>query len=252
MAAGPTRAAGIATATTAAVLLSGPTPAASVRTLCGTPSSSDPLAPLLALVALVAWALLGWLLVVAAAALTARAPGLAGRIAGAVVDRIAPATVRRVVEVCLGLTMAAGALGPSPASASPAGPPAPPPPAASLDWPMAAAALDGDPAAATPSATASPAFDWDPAAAAPAPMRLHPALGPRAAAPTSRSATRAPVIVRRGDSLWAVAADHLPSNATQTQVAQAWPAWWAANRDAIGADPDLIHPGLRLDPPAHL
>jgi nucleoid-associated protein YgaU len=58
------------------------------------------------------------------------------------------------------------------------------------------------------------------------------------------------VVVKPGDSLWAIAADHLPSPATDAQIARAWPRWWAANRDAVGAAPDLIHPGLRLRPPA--
>jgi nucleoid-associated protein YgaU len=46
-----------------------------------------------------------------------------------------------------------------------------------------------------------------------------------------------------------VAADHLPATATNAQIAQAWPRWWSANRAAVGADPDLIHPGLSLTPP---
>jgi nucleoid-associated protein YgaU len=56
--------------------------------------------------------------------------------------------------------------------------------------------------------------------------------------------------VRPGDSLWAIAAAHLGRHATDAEVAQAWPTWWAANRDAVGSDPGLIHPGLQLDPPA--
>ena len=30
-----------------------------------------------------------------------------------------------------------------------------------------------------------------------------------------------------------------------------WPRWWAANRDVVGDDPDLLRPGQRLvAPPA--
>jgi hypothetical protein len=33
-------------------------------------------------------------------------------------------------------------------------------------------------------------------------------------------------------------------------VARTWPRWYAANRDAIGPDPDLLRPGTVLHPPA--
>jgi nucleoid-associated protein YgaU len=61
------------------------------------------------------------------------------------------------------------------------------------------------------------------------------------------------VVVRAGDSLWAIAEASLRSAgrpATDQQVAQAWPRWWAANREAVGDDPDLLHPGTVLRPPA--
>lgn len=59
------------------------------------------------------------------------------------------------------------------------------------------------------------------------------------------------VVVHRGDSLWDIAARHLGEHATDQDVAEAWPRWYAANRDVIGGDPDLIHPGQRLVVPAH-
>ncbi|WP_141817906.1 LysM peptidoglycan-binding domain-containing protein [Ornithinimicrobium humiphilum] len=59
------------------------------------------------------------------------------------------------------------------------------------------------------------------------------------------------VVVRRGDSLWAIAARALGTDATDADVAAEWPRWWEANREVIGEDPDLIHPGQRLvAPPA--
>ncbi len=67
-------------------------------------------------------------------------------------------------------------------------------------------------------------------------------------APAGESATT--VTVRQGDSLWAIAAAHLPEGASDSAVADAWPQWYAANRDVIGADPDLIHPGQVLVVPA--
>jgi nucleoid-associated protein YgaU len=57
------------------------------------------------------------------------------------------------------------------------------------------------------------------------------------------------VVVRRGDSLWAIAARHLGDGAGAAEIAAAWPRWHAANRHLIGADPDLIRPGQRLRAP---
>lgn len=58
-----------------------------------------------------------------------------------------------------------------------------------------------------------------------------------------------PVVVRPGDSLWSIAAAHLPPDASATEITEGWHAWWATNRRVIGPDPDLIHPGQRLQPP---
>lgn len=57
------------------------------------------------------------------------------------------------------------------------------------------------------------------------------------------------VVVRRGDTLWDIAARHLGPQATTQDVAEAWPRWYAANRDLIGTDPDLILPGQELTVP---
>jgi resuscitation-promoting factor RpfA len=58
------------------------------------------------------------------------------------------------------------------------------------------------------------------------------------------------VVVRPGDSLWRIAAAHRPPGAGAADVAAAWPAWYAANRATIGADPNLIRPGQVLVAPA--
>lgn len=52
--------------------------------------------------------------------------------------------------------------------------------------------------------------------------------------------------MRRGECLWDIVARSLGPGASQQQIAAEWPRWYAANRLRIGADPDLIHPGLRL------
>lgn len=57
------------------------------------------------------------------------------------------------------------------------------------------------------------------------------------------------VVVRPGDSLWAIAERELGPQASETQIAHRWPQWYRANRDVIGADPDLILPGTVLQSP---
>jgi hypothetical protein len=77
------------------------------------------------------------------------------------------------------------------------------------------------------------------------------------------------VLVRPGDSLWAIAARHLAAQHPAAQpvaaqgrasrrpagptsppshaaIAAAWPRWFDLNRTRLGDDPDLIHPGTRL------
>jgi len=76
----------------------------------------------------------------------------------------------------------------------------------------------------------------------------------------ARAAPRAPrpepqhVRVRRGDSLWAIAAQHLTnqratdhaSPPSRAEIAAAWPRWFDLNHARIGDDPDLIQPGTHL------
>jgi len=58
------------------------------------------------------------------------------------------------------------------------------------------------------------------------------------------------VVVKPGDTLWSIAAKDLGPNATPEDIAARWPAWYAANRQSIGPDPDLILPGQVLRIPA--
>ena len=66
-----------------------------------------------------------------------------------------------------------------------------------------------------------------------------------------RVTTDPAVVVRSGDTLWAIAARSLPANAnaTDAEIARACARWHAANRDVIGDDPNLIFPMQRLVPP---
>lgn len=79
----------------------------------------------------------------------------------------------------------------------------------------------------------------------PYPARAHDAAAP-AAAP---GATGPTVTVRPGDSLWSIAARQLPPGASDAAVARTSALLHRLNRDVIGDDPDLIHPGQRLQLP---
>lgn len=189
-------------AAVAALVATGPTPAAALRALTD-PPSADATGALLAAVALAAQALAAWLLATAVLTAGGRLPGLLGRASRCLAGRVAPSVVRRAVALGLGLGVAA-----APSGVALADVPAPtvrPSVAADLDWPGLAR------------------------------VPSH---------PDSRA-----VVVRRGDTLWDIAAAHLPTTASDARIAAAWPAWYAANRTVIGRDPHLIRPGQRLSPP---
>ncbi|WP_062516022.1 LysM peptidoglycan-binding domain-containing protein [Demequina gelatinilytica] len=74
--------------------------------------------------------------------------------------------------------------------------------------------------------------------------------------PTPAPAPAAPEpalhVVVRGESLWSITSAALGADATPAAVAEAWPVLYEHNRARIGADADLIHPGLRLRLPEGL
>lgn len=72
---------------------------------------------------------------------------------------------------------------------------------------------------------------------------------PTPAPPEAAEAVAGTVTVQRGDSLWRIAAEHLPG-ASNAEIAAAWPRWYEANRAVIGAEPALIHPGQVLQVPS--
>jgi len=57
------------------------------------------------------------------------------------------------------------------------------------------------------------------------------------------------VVVLRGDTLWSIAARHVPAGASDADVAVAVERWFSANAHVIGDDPDLILPGQVLTAP---
>lgn len=58
-------------------------------------------------------------------------------------------------------------------------------------------------------------------------------------------------VVRRGDSLWAIAAAELGPGAPDAAIAARWPEWYAANAPVIGTDPEFLLPGQVLRAPDH-
>lgn len=112
--------------------------------------------------------------------------------------------------------------------------------------PAAAGSLDG---LRVPDRATGPAHRTEPAAQAPTPA---PIPGPTPGGGASNR-DRGEVVVSPGDSLWTIARDGLPAAQRDVStVAKATAALYAANRDDVGTDPDLIHPGLRLHrPPDH-
>ena len=80
-------------------------------------------------------------------------------------------------------------------------------------------------------------------------IRAQPDVRVLSTAPPPPEPTTVEVVVRRGDSLWAIVARHLGPQAGDAEVAETWPAWFAANRHVIGDDPDLLLPGQVLRAP---
>lgn len=70
--------------------------------------------------------------------------------------------------------------------------------------------------------------------------------GPASVGP-GRPRTR---VVRPGDCLWTIAETTLPQRADDAAVVRRWQRIWRTNRDVLGPDPDLIHPGVRLRLPS--
>ena len=211
-------------------------PLADLRGLTGGTTSGDELVA--AAAGALCWALLTAVALGVAVSAAAALPGRLGDAAAAVARTAVPVVVRRVVAGAAGAGVAAALLAPGAAAAAPLATSAPtPPPAAAeadLDWPEA-------------DLPASPV----------------PAPGDDPAPTVARAGTGAPVAdavtVAPGDTLWELAAEHLtaqqgPEQPADTQPADAqvaaeWPRWWAANRDVVGADPDLLLPGQQLVPP---
>jgi nucleoid-associated protein YgaU len=160
-------------------------------------------------------------------------PGALGQASGVLAARIAPAAARKVVAVVLGTTLTA-ALAPGTAVVS-TDQAASRPASVSVSQIAFGALPDAAPDAsfrwvseATPAADAAPPPSWSP--------DRHPS-------PESR------VEVRRGDTLWSIAAHRLGPSASGADIDAEWRRWFAANRKVIGDDANRIAPGELLIPP---
>ncbi len=139
-----------------------PRPGSALHQLTDVSSATDPFAPLVAAVTLVAWAAALWLALSVLVTVAGDCPGWTGRIGRALSRRLVPAAMRRTLQLTLGLTMAVSALGATTASASAPAPPAPSsseatsgpagPGNPSLDWPTVRAGAPGPGPAGTSSA----------------------------------------------------------------------------------------------------
>jgi LysM domain len=327
----PVVAAGVALLELALVGLAG-APARQLEVLRGLGEvGADPLASLLALLALAAEGLAAYLLLVVVLRAVALLPGAAGRLAGGATLLVAPATVRRALDVLVGgallaqSTLAplprAGGAAPNPtrpvvasaavgaqaraavgraafviqAVADPEGPeesrggatdgwtldgrtpvdrdgvaPVPLPPWLG-GWQPAprprAVASDEPPPG--PVASQSPPEGSGPEGSG-APLRGSPVSGARRGASVDQQGSLDPregdpvgpedrdapewreYTVRLHDTLWGIAAARLPAGSgSAATIDRYWRQVYAANRAAVGADPDLIHPGTRLAVPPY-
>jgi nucleoid-associated protein YgaU len=176
--------------------------------------------------------LLGWLALTTALALVAAVPSALGDRAA----RLTPLLMRSVVAAAVSGSIAVSSAA---AATATSGPSSGPRPTAS--------------ASVSPAVTDLPDPGWTPAPPPPPPPP--PTTRPGdvslvSSAGTPGAAAEEHVVVRRGDTLWAITARHLGPDADAAEIAREWPRWYAANRALIGADPDLLQPGQRLTPPS--
>ncbi len=185
-----------------------------------TEPGADAGALLAGLAAAVGWAVTARLLVTTLAVALAAVPGAVGRGCGRVAMAWSPALARSLVRAALGAAVVTGPV-----------------------LAQAAAWADQPP---------YPTLDRVITEPVTAPAPTAPAIPPAVAGghPSRAPGSGHVVVVRPGDTLWGIAAAHLPAQHSDAEVAQAWPAWYAANRQSIGPDPDRIIPGTQLVPPS--
>jgi hypothetical protein len=191
---------------------------------------AGPDALLLVVVPVLAWLCWGWGALGLLLTVASTAPGWAGGLARLLLTGLLPAGARRAAALALGVGL----------TAAPVVLPHPSPPASVVT--VAAADQSGSAAAAPPmdrpTGPGSTVPDWPGSAGVPD----WPAADPGGH------------VVHRGDCLWDIATTWLQSRTpgapvTDAAVGQAVTAWWQANAEVIGPDPDLLLPGQQLRAP---
>lgn len=246
--------------TTLAMALAG----GGLRMLDGSTSvGGDPAAAVTGLAAVLAAAIAAWLTLCLALAVAAELPGAAGAAARALRDRITPVVVQRWAAVVLGASVTASvvpgtavaavraSVDPSPVAGPTGGTSGPSP-----GWVTGASPTTLPSPGFTPSTGRPPSTER---AGTPSPgwLPTRPSLrhrgDPHLLTGRQRAGTaEQSVVVRRGDTLWSIAAAHLGPEATDAEIAQAWHRWHEANAATIGTDPHTLLPGTQLaPPPAH-
>ncbi|HXU97383.1 MAG TPA: hypothetical protein VFP03_04725 [Jiangellaceae bacterium] len=185
--------------------------------------------------AVACWTLLGWVALVLASTALGSIPGALGRLGAEAATRLTPVAMSSATRLALGLSVVAGpATVALPVNAAPIATRV-----TTLDGPAANAEVRFLPDVGRPG--------WIEAADT-TEVKTEPAP------PGSARRAVATVVVEAGDCLWTIAAETLaatigsePSNAAVTAE---WPRWYALNRAAIGANPDLLLPGMLLRAPA--
>jgi hypothetical protein len=230
---------------------------------------ADPVVAMISLLALLAETLVAYLLVVLALRSLWLLPGPVGRVAGRVTLLVTPVVVWRLLDLLVGGALFAQATLAATSSGVPSGhrvavPALTVATSSGSDGPAApVTAYDLGPPGIGPAPPHGAVTD--PVETRPAPRRsaapLPPWLGGWPSNPTRRAAADvepgstgeagARYTVAVGDTLWDIAAARLtPRERTVPNVHRHWRQVYRASRRAIGADPDLIHPGMRLDVPA--
>lgn len=194
----------------------------------GGPADADFVTLLAALCGAAGTVCAGWLWLVTSVVVSS---ALVGRPGTAV--RGCPAVVRRVVLLGCGIVLAGGATAPALAQDNPGYPGHP-------ESRRGVLVLQGLPLPERAESVGRTVAPHRAGTTAPAP------------APEASPARARSVVVKPGDSLWSISRGLLGPQATDDQLDASWRAIYALNRSAIGADPDLIHPGQRLSLPADL
>jgi nucleoid-associated protein YgaU len=179
----------------------------------------------------IGWVAVAWSCVLPVLGVGAAVPGAVGRVCRLLLRAVAPRVIRRMLEVGLGISLAAGPAFTGVAMAAPEPARATASNAVAHSLPQLGGAL---------AALDRPSLDR--------PSLDRPSLD-RPVIDRPLTLAPPPATVRRGDSLWLIAERGLGHGASNSAIAAEWPRWYAANRAVIGDDPDLVLPGQQLRPP---